>query len=162
MLARLHKQIDSEFKIKCASSHQIASLNDVVEKIYIKFEMRSIYSKLFNCDNPSVSCVLHRNIFEVDTGSSFRNNARSLRHFSTTKNHQKCPYTLLHVSRDATPGQVKSAYYKLSMIYHPDKNDGNESALQKFRDITDAYEILGDAVKRRQYDQRKKRGDTME
>lgn len=61
-------------------------------------------------------------------------------------------YETLGISSASTQADIKTAYYKLSKTYHPDKNKGSENAAQKFRDITAAYEILGNYRLRRLYD----------
>jgi len=61
-------------------------------------------------------------------------------------------YALLGLEKTATQGQIKQAYRKLAMKYHPDKNPGNEEAAAKFKDISTAYAVLSDPNKRRQYD----------
>lgn len=75
------------------------------------------------------------------------------RNFSKTNVCCKCLYDLLNVSRNATQSEIKGAYYKLSMTYHPDKNNGCEDAIKKFREITDAYEVLSNAKSRDLYDE---------
>lgn len=81
---------------------------------------------------------------------SFYQNVRNLT--STACLFSKNHYDALGVTPKATHAQVKSAYYKLSMQYHPDKNEGSEEAAKQFRDITAAYEVLGNAKLRRLYD----------
>ncbi|KAM7361135.1 dnaJ homolog subfamily C member 30, mitochondrial [Cochliomyia hominivorax] len=61
-------------------------------------------------------------------------------------------YEALGISKNSTQGEIKAAYYRLSMLYHPDKNQGSESAAIKFREITQAYEVLGNFRLRRLYD----------
>jgi DnaJ family protein C protein 30 len=56
------------------------------------------------------------------------------------------------VSPHATQVQIKEAYYRLSMKYHPDRNKGSDDAHQKFTELTDAYSILGQYDLRRKYD----------
>jgi curved DNA-binding protein len=62
-------------------------------------------------------------------------------------------YKVLGVEKTATADQVKKAYRKLAVKYHPDKNPGNKAAEEKFKEINEAYEVLGDAEKRKKYDE---------
>lgn len=61
-------------------------------------------------------------------------------------------YEALGISKNSTQNEIKAAYYRLSMLYHPDKNQGSETAAIKFREITQAYEVLGNFRLRRLYD----------
>lgn len=63
------------------------------------------------------------------------------------------PYTVLGVKKDASEKEVKSAYRKLAQQYHPDRNPDNPEAEEKFKEISAAYEILGDTQKRKIFDQ---------
>lgn len=62
-------------------------------------------------------------------------------------------YEVLGVNRDAAPDEIKKAYRKLALKYHPDRNPGDKSAEEKFKEATEAYEVLRDKEKRAQYDQ---------
>lgn len=62
-------------------------------------------------------------------------------------------YEILGVSKTATDQEIKKAYRKLALQYHPDKNKGNKEAETKFKEINQAYEVLSDKQKRTQYDQ---------
>ena len=61
-------------------------------------------------------------------------------------------YHVLGVSKDASDAEIKSAYRKLARKYHPDLNKDNPSAADKFKEISCAYDILGDKEKRKKYD----------
>ena len=61
-------------------------------------------------------------------------------------------YEILGVAKTASQSEIKSAYRKLAVKYHPDKNPGDKAAEEKFKQITAAYDVLSDETKRRQYD----------
>jgi curved DNA-binding protein len=62
-------------------------------------------------------------------------------------------YQALGVDRNASADEIKKAYRKLALKYHPDRNPGNKAAEDKFKDINEAYQVLGDTTKRQRYDQ---------
>ncbi|KHD87286.1 MAG: molecular chaperone DnaJ [Bdellovibrio sp. ArHS] len=62
-------------------------------------------------------------------------------------------YSTLGVSRSASAEEIKKAYRKLAIQYHPDKNPGDKKAEEKFKEISQAYDVLSDAKKREMYDQ---------
>src|SRR5438552_7075129 len=61
-------------------------------------------------------------------------------------------YTMLGVSKTATDAEIKKAYRKLARKYHPDLNPGDKQAEAKFKELSEAYEVLSDTEKRKQYD----------
>ncbi|XP_029468911.1 dnaJ homolog subfamily C member 30, mitochondrial [Rhinatrema bivittatum] len=61
-------------------------------------------------------------------------------------------YDILAVASTATQAQIKTAYYKQSFVYHPDRNAGNEDAVSRFSEISEAYLVLGNVALRKKYD----------
>ena len=61
-------------------------------------------------------------------------------------------YEVLGVSRDADKNTIKKAYRKLAKKYHPDTNQGNAQAAERFKEATEAYNILSDPEKKKMYD----------
>src|SRR5215210_4610830 len=61
-------------------------------------------------------------------------------------------YSVLNVPRDASDDEIKKSYRKLAMRYHPDRNSGSKEAEERFKEITEAYDVLRDPEKRALYD----------
>lgn len=68
---------------------------------------------------------------------------------STTRDY----YEVLGVARDASEADLKKAYRKLALKYHPDRNKGDDDAAERFKEVSEAYEVLSDSNKRGVYDQ---------
>ena len=62
-------------------------------------------------------------------------------------------YEVLGVKKDASAEEIKKAYRKSAMKYHPDRNPGDKTAEEKFKELGEAYEVLSDDDKRARYDQ---------
>src|SRR5256885_4741421 len=62
-------------------------------------------------------------------------------------------YAVLEIERTATADDIKKAYRKMAVKYHPDKNPGDKEAEEKFKELSEAYEALSDPQKRAAYDQ---------
>src|SRR5881397_2704284 len=67
-------------------------------------------------------------------------------------------YAVLGVSASATQDEIKKQYRKLAARYHPDKNPSDAKAADRFKEISEAYQVLGDASRRKQYDQMRQLG----
>ena len=62
-------------------------------------------------------------------------------------------YEVLGIQKDASPEEIKKAYRKAALKYHPDRNPGDKEAEEKFKEVGEAYEVLSDEEKRQRYDQ---------
>src|ERR1041384_5468867 len=67
-------------------------------------------------------------------------------------------YAVIGVPASATQDEIKKQYRKLAAKHHPDKNPNDPKAAERFKEISEAYQVLGDAEKRKQYDQMRQLG----
>lgn len=72
---------------------------------------------------------------------------------NTMVQQKKDYYEILGVRRDASPEDIRKAYHKVALKYHPDRNKGNAEAEAKFKEAAEAYDVLRDPEKRKRYDQ---------
>ncbi|KAG5880761.1 hypothetical protein JTB14_010943 [Gonioctena quinquepunctata] len=101
-------------------------------------------STLFSCKIPN---SVNASGFVIDIQVSKRS-FHSSSPFGSKKNY----YEILGVGRNASNSEIKKAYYKLAKKYHPDVNKNEPDSSKKFQEVSEAYEILGDETKRKQYD----------
>ncbi|MFZ7111688.1 MAG: DnaJ domain-containing protein [Desulfatiglandales bacterium] len=66
--------------------------------------------------------------------------------------YKKDYYSILGIERDADHNEIRRAYRKLAFLYHPDTNDGDQAAEEKFKEVNEAYDVLGHDDKRARYD----------
>ncbi|RZC40502.1 tumorous imaginal discs, mitochondrial [Asbolus verrucosus] len=103
-----------------------------------------------------ILCTKQLNIFV--TPQTNKISARFLHHyFNCSKSrvinlNVSCILSKNRVSRNASGAEIKKAYYKLAKKYHPDVNKNDPNAAKKFQEVSEAYEILGDETKRKQFD----------
>src|ERR687892_2561393 len=71
---------------------------------------------------------------------------------------EKDYYRVLGVSDTASQKDIRSAYRKLSRQYHPDANPGDKAAEERFKEVSAAYDVLGDAERRKEYDEVRRLG----
>ena len=62
-------------------------------------------------------------------------------------------YEILGVNKKASQEEIKKAYRRLAKKYHPDTNQGDKAAEERFKEVSQAADVLGDSEKRKQYDQ---------
>ena len=62
-------------------------------------------------------------------------------------------YDTLGIAKSASEAEIKKAYKKLAMQYHPDRNTGDKKAEEKFKEVNEAYQVLSDKEKKKNYDQ---------
>ncbi|XP_020255858.1 uncharacterized protein LOC109832828 [Asparagus officinalis] len=74
--------------------------------------------------------------------------------FLSLLSNQKDYYRILEVDYDATEETIRSNYIRLALKWHPDKKKGEENATSRFQEINEAYKVLSDPAKRREYDRK--------
>ncbi|XP_050432243.1 protein tumorous imaginal discs, mitochondrial isoform X2 [Adelges cooleyi] len=73
-------------------------------------------------------------------------------HTTNKLNNKKDFYNILGIAKNASQKDIKKAYYQLAKKFHPDTNKGDPSASKKFQEVSEAYEVLGDESRRKEYD----------
>ncbi|KAG7355538.1 chaperone DnaJ [Nitzschia inconspicua] len=104
---------------------------------------------------PSKNCLTRHQSLQTlpsNTTATTSTNTTTVRQFSSGSSKRDF-YDVLGVGRSADKAEVKKAYFKLAKKYHPDTNKDDEKAAEKFKEATEAYEVLSDEERRKLYDQ---------
>ena len=112
-------------------------------------------SDLWICIMLMLNNSLHfvRLTIAANSSSTFTSGLSFARFFhTTTKVFSKNYYSVLAVSTNASQAEIKKAYYLLAKKHHPDRNPNDEKAEKLFQSVAEAYEVLGDEFKRKEYD----------
>ena len=75
-----------------------------------------------------------------------------MNNFLNTANESNSFYNILEVAETASQEDIKKSYRRLSMLHHPDKNGNSQESKEKIQKINEAYEVLGDAERKKEYD----------
>ncbi|XP_057657969.1 protein tumorous imaginal discs, mitochondrial-like isoform X1 [Diorhabda carinulata] len=116
-----------------------------------KISRRLLY-QCFQCNNSIVSRSLNYSNLILNSSFSQFPQKRKFHSTSIFRAARKDYYEVLGVGRNASTADIKKAYYKLAKKYHPDVNKNDPEASKKFQEVSEAYEILGDETKRKQFD----------
>ncbi|XP_031844957.1 dnaJ homolog l(2)tid, mitochondrial isoform X2 [Nomia melanderi] len=87
---------------------------------------------------------------EKDVIQNFQSTQRSI--YTTNSLLKRTYYDVLGIPKNASAKDIKKAYYQLAKKYHPDTNKGDPNASKKFQEVSEAYEVLSDETKRKEYD----------
>ena len=105
------------------------------------------------CTSLNNSLHFVRLTIAANSSSTFTSGLSFARFFhTTTKVFSKNYYSVLAVSTNASQAEIKKAYYLLAKKHHPDRNPNDEKAEKLFQSVAEAYEVLGDEFKRKEYD----------
>nr|XP_061797509.1 uncharacterized protein LOC133588871 [Nerophis lumbriciformis] len=144
--------------------HANETLNGLNKSLFGPWRLSGSKAVSSDCLNPRFTssqqlrafCILIR----VNKSERRHSVPFKLRSYSRTRDSKDVPlhrnrtayYDILKVSPNATQSQIKTAYYKQSFIFHPDKNPGNAESVLRFSEISEAYTVLGNKSLRRKYD----------
>ncbi|XP_022100288.1 dnaJ homolog subfamily A member 3, mitochondrial-like isoform X2 [Acanthaster planci] len=106
----------------------------------------------FGHDGCKASYLLRKHIGNTIDGVHSGTSFGRLIHTSPAATAISDPYKVLGVPKNASQKDIKKAYYELAKKYHPDRNKDNKDAAKRFAEIAEAYEVLGDEARRREYD----------
>ncbi|KAI9318246.1 hypothetical protein BX666DRAFT_1936491 [Dichotomocladium elegans] len=135
--------------------HQEA-LEDCNRAIKLDSEFTKVYSRRAACymelEEYEDAIRDYRHLTEVDASNREYRSLLQKAELEFKKSQRKDYYKILGLTKTATDSEIKKAYRKLALQYHPDKNDGDAKAEAKFKEVGEAYTILSDPQKKMQYD----------
>ena len=79
-------------------------------------------------------------------------NMNNMNNMNNRDNYEETHYSILGIENNASHEEIRQAYRKLSLEYHPDRNGGNKDKSEKYKKITEAYKVIGDKSERKKYD----------
>lgn len=135
--------------------HSLRGLNNVMGTVMCSRNYpRSLSFYIPTQRSRSSVSFSHGQLFAGTSCASLRKCGGAIQPFhSTTRVQGSNFYDVLGVSKTADDKEIKRAYYKLAKRYHPDTNSGDSAAEQKFKEVSEAYEVLSDKERRQLYDQ---------
>ncbi|KAJ1607652.1 DNAj domain-containing protein [Cryptosporidium canis] len=130
------------------SSNKCKSPKKIIPYFFLELKWGEVKEALLNLSLFLLILGILISTIVLRAGEEFYSINRTLNKNEGHRNY----YEVLGVSKKSSNLEIRKAFRKLSLIWHPDKNPGCEPCLEKFRDISKAYEVLGDEEKRQVYD----------
>ncbi|KAG0176067.1 hypothetical protein DFQ28_000199 [Apophysomyces sp. BC1034] len=132
------------------------ALTDCNKAIELDPDFTKVYSRRAACymelEEFEEAVRDYRRLTESDGGNREYHNLLRKAELELKKSQRKDYYKILGLSKDASDSEIKKAYRKLALQYHPDKNAGDEKAEARFKEIGEAYAILSDPQKKARFD----------
>ncbi|KAH8402200.1 hypothetical protein KR009_010460, partial [Drosophila setifemur] len=117
---------------------------------YLRSALAAAATAFSSYSSSSAACVTYQSWKKPGNAGAFHHNCRSLH--TSRRLLAKDYYQTLGVAKNANGKDIKKAYYQLAKKYHPDTNKDDPDAGRKFQEVSEAYEVLSDDQKRREYD----------
>ncbi|CDH53530.1 dnaj homolog subfamily c member 7 isoform 1 [Lichtheimia corymbifera JMRC:FSU:9682] len=132
------------------------ALEDCNKAIELDPDFNKVYSRRAACymelEEYEEAVRDYRRLTEVDASNREYRSLLQKAELELKKSQRKDYYKILGLTKSATDSEIKKAYRKLALQYHPDKNDGDAKAEAKFKEVGEAYAILSDPQKKSRYD----------
>ncbi|KAI7850995.1 hypothetical protein BDC45DRAFT_546399 [Circinella umbellata] len=132
------------------------ALEDCNKALKLDPDFNKVYSRRAAChmelEEYEEAVKDYRHLTEIDAGNREYRSLLQKAELELKKSQRKDYYKVLGVTKSATDSEIKKAYRKLALQYHPDKNAGDVKAEARFKEVGEAYEILSDSQKKARYD----------